>query len=175
MKPYEISTLFWGWVVVVIIGYCLVNKSYLTILWPCQALLSMGFPRQEYWSGFPFPSPSDLVDPGSEHGSLSLQACSLPLNHWGTLVVVIVVDFVEKQLPLFYGNLFFMCLFFQILYSWSLNNMGLNCASPLVWGYFSVVNSIVRPGSCLFEDVEKPQIWRLNYTHSAQLYFLRGI
>ena len=29
-----------------------------------QAPLSMGFPRQEYWSGVPFPSPGDLPDPG---------------------------------------------------------------------------------------------------------------
>ena len=29
-----------------------------------QAPLSMGFPRQEYWSGWPFPSPGDLPDPG---------------------------------------------------------------------------------------------------------------
>ena len=29
-----------------------------------QASLSMGFPRQEYWSGLPFPSPGDLPDPG---------------------------------------------------------------------------------------------------------------
>ena len=31
-----------------------------------QAPLSMGFPRQEYWSGLPFPSPEDLPDPGIE-------------------------------------------------------------------------------------------------------------
>ena len=30
----------------------------------CQALLSMEFSRQEYWSGFPFPFPGDLPDPG---------------------------------------------------------------------------------------------------------------
>ena len=30
----------------------------------CQGPLSMGFPGQEYWSGFPFPSPGDLPDPG---------------------------------------------------------------------------------------------------------------
>ena len=30
----------------------------------CQAPLSMGFPRQEYWSRLPFPSPGDLPDPG---------------------------------------------------------------------------------------------------------------
>ena len=29
-----------------------------------KAPLSMGFPRQEYWSGLPFPSPGDLPDPG---------------------------------------------------------------------------------------------------------------
>ncbi|ELR50988.1 hypothetical protein M91_11147, partial [Bos mutus] len=33
-----------------------------------QAPLSMGFSRQEYWSGLPFPSPGDLPDPGIEPG-----------------------------------------------------------------------------------------------------------
>ena len=36
-----------------------------------QALLSMGFPRQEHWSGLPFPSPGDLLDPGIEPVSSS--------------------------------------------------------------------------------------------------------
>ena len=36
---------------------------------PCQAPLSMGFPRQEYWSGLPFPSPGNLPDPGIESRS----------------------------------------------------------------------------------------------------------
>ena len=39
-----------------------------------QAPLSMGFSRQEYWSGSPFPSPGDLPDPGAEPGSPALQA-----------------------------------------------------------------------------------------------------
>ena len=34
-----------------------------------QAPLSMGFSRQEYWSGLPFPSPGDLLDPGMESRS----------------------------------------------------------------------------------------------------------
>ena len=38
----------------------------------------MGFSRQEYWSGLPFPSPGDLPNPGIEPGSLALQADSLP-------------------------------------------------------------------------------------------------
>ena len=42
-----------------------------------QAPASMGFPRQEYWSGLPFPSPGDLPDPGIEPGSPALQADAL--------------------------------------------------------------------------------------------------
>ena len=42
----------------------------------CQATLSMGFSRQEYWSGLPFPSPGDLPDLGIEPGSPALQADS---------------------------------------------------------------------------------------------------
>ena len=34
-----------------------------------QALLSMGYSRQEYWNGLPFPSPGDLPNPGTEPGS----------------------------------------------------------------------------------------------------------
>ena len=36
----------------------------------CQGPLSMGFSKQEYWSGLPFPSPEDLLDPGIEPMSL---------------------------------------------------------------------------------------------------------
>ena len=38
----------------------------------------MGFSRQEYWSGLPFPSPGDLADPEIEPRSPALQANSLP-------------------------------------------------------------------------------------------------
>ena len=43
-----------------------------------QALPSMGFSRQEYWSGLPFPSPGDLPNPGIEPGSPALQTDTLP-------------------------------------------------------------------------------------------------
>ena len=42
-----------------------------------QASPSMGFSRQEYWSGLPFPSPGDLPDPGIEPGSPALEADAL--------------------------------------------------------------------------------------------------
>ena len=49
-----------------------------------QAPPSMGFSRQECWSGLPFPSPEDLPNPGIEHGSPTLQADSLPSEPPGT-------------------------------------------------------------------------------------------
>ena len=56
--------------------YCLVLKeSCLTLCDPmdpreaCQAPLSMGFPRQEYWSGLPFPPPGHLPHPGTKPAS----------------------------------------------------------------------------------------------------------
>ena len=42
-----------------------------------QASPSMGFSRQEYWSGLPFPSPGDLPDPRVEPGSPALEADAL--------------------------------------------------------------------------------------------------
>ena len=46
-----------------------------------QAPLSMGFSRQVYWSGLPFPSPGGLPDPGIEPGSPALQSDSLLLSY----------------------------------------------------------------------------------------------
>ena len=49
----------------------------------CQAPLSMEFSKQEYWSGLPFPSPGNLLDPGIETESPALQADSLPSEPLG--------------------------------------------------------------------------------------------
>ena len=51
----------------------------------CQAPLSMGCPRQEYWSELPFPSPGDVPDSGIEPVSPVWQAYSSPLGHQGSL------------------------------------------------------------------------------------------
>ena len=63
-------------------GGGLVAKSCLTLATPWtvarQAPLSMGFSRQEYWSGLPFPSPGGLPNPGIEPMYPALQADSLP-------------------------------------------------------------------------------------------------
>ena len=52
-----------------------------------QAPLSMGFSRQEYWSGLPFPSPEDLPDTETEPRSPSLQADALPSEPPGKPVI----------------------------------------------------------------------------------------
>ena len=54
-----------------------------------QAPPSVGFSRQEYWSGLPFPSPGDLPDPGIGPECpdfLHWQVDSLLLSHWGSLI-----------------------------------------------------------------------------------------
>ena len=55
----------------------------------CQVPLTMGFPRQEFCSGLPFPPPGFLPDPGIKPASFStpvLQVASLPLSHHGGIV-----------------------------------------------------------------------------------------
>ena len=51
----------------------------------CQAPLSMGLSRQEYWSGLPCPPPGDLPNPETEPRSPSLQVNSLPSESPGKL------------------------------------------------------------------------------------------
>ena len=60
----------------------------------CQALLSMGFSRQEYWSGLSFPPPGDLPDPARSNPHLlqllRWQADSLPLGHLGLKITLLL-------------------------------------------------------------------------------------
>ena len=103
----------------------------------CRSPLSLGFSRQEYWSGLPFPHPGDLPDPGMEPTypvSAALQVDSLLLSHQGTpslenrkmsrlfpsiLVLnnfVFIVKISQKEwLPLAALVLFTSCLLFIFL------------------------------------------------------------
>ena len=62
-------------------GGGLFAKSCLTLVTPwtvaCQAPLSTGFSRQEYWTGLPFASPGHLPDPGFKPRSAALQVDAL--------------------------------------------------------------------------------------------------
>ena len=66
---------------ILLFSHCCVRLFATPWIVPHQAPLSLGFPRQEYWSGLPCPPPGDLLDPGIEPLSPALQADSLPLSH----------------------------------------------------------------------------------------------
>ena len=55
-----------------------------------QASLSMGFSRQEYWSGLPFPSPEELPNPGIKRWSPVSQAGSLPFELQGSPLFILI-------------------------------------------------------------------------------------
>ena len=64
--------------------YCLLLSCVQLIL-ACQAPLSLGFSRQEYWSGLPCPSPGNLPNPGIEPRSPALTGrFFFFFNHWAT-------------------------------------------------------------------------------------------
>ena len=70
--------------------YVLSPVPLFATLWTiaCQAPLSMGLSRQEYWSRLPIPPPGDLPDPGLNLRLLHLlywEAGSSPLHHLGSL------------------------------------------------------------------------------------------
>ena len=91
--PFRLP-LFWYWEVVYHIFTHARTLSHFSSVQLCatpwtathQALLSMEFSRQEYWSVLPFPSPGNLPDPGTEPGSPVLLADSLPRGHKGSIV-----------------------------------------------------------------------------------------
>ena len=78
--------LLLGWIIALkdawLVGLCVCLLSHFSRVqlsatpWAiaCQAPLSMGLSRKEYWSGLPFPFPGDLPDPGTEPASLSFPA-----------------------------------------------------------------------------------------------------
>ena len=72
--------------VLVCVLSCFSHVWLFVTLWTTahQATLSIGFSRQEHWNGFPHPPSGHLPDSGIELTSPTLQADSLPKNHWGS-------------------------------------------------------------------------------------------
>ena len=71
----------------------------------CQALLSMEFCRQEYWSRFLFSPSGDLPDPGIKPRSSALQADSLPFEPPGKLSKKYVETKINLSLPIWQASL----------------------------------------------------------------------
>ena len=69
---------------------------------PCHTLLSMEFPRQDYWNGLPFPSAEYLPDPGIECLSLALQADSLSLCHSQRWILLGKISYVQCNIQIYF-------------------------------------------------------------------------
>ena len=76
-----------------------------------QTLLSMGFPRQEYWSGLAFPSPGDLPDQGSNLGLLHCRRILYSLSCQGSQVPQMLW---ERQLVNLPQSFFCVWFFFKV-------------------------------------------------------------
>ena len=74
VRPWAVFR--WWWVCALVTNLHLTLR--ITQIVTCQAPLSMGFPRQECWSGLPFPSPGNLSNPAIKPRSPALQADSSP-------------------------------------------------------------------------------------------------
>ena len=83
-------------------------------LWPqrlyvaYQAPLSMGFSRQECWSGLPFPSPEDLPDPGTEPGSPGFLSSFQRIHTTDTEITEPIL--ISKASLCLYSRFLFQCL-----------------------------------------------------------------
>ena len=94
---------------VVVIVLVLSHVQVFVTVWTlaCQISLSMGFPRQEYWSGLPFPSPRDLPYPGIKPISPALQM-DLLLSHQGSLLIILGSSYKWNPVVIFLGLTYFM-------------------------------------------------------------------
>ena len=81
-------------VVVLVVKSCPILVTPWTVA--LQAFLSMGFSRQEHWSGLPFPSPGDLPKPGIEPQSPAWQADSVMGNNSLTNPILKIISGLKK-------------------------------------------------------------------------------
>ena len=118
----------------------------------------MGFPRQKYWSGLPFPSLGDLLDPGIESGSPALAGriftTELPGQPWKVFfVLLILIQFSSVQFSL-------VTQLYLTLRPHRLQHTRLPCPSPIPgacsnscpsswWCHPTISSSVIPFSSCL--------------------------
>ena len=116
-----------------------------------QAPLSMGFPRQKYWSGLPFSSPGYLPNAGIEPVTPALQVDSLPWSHQGNSfpydflkLLFATVSFASLRL-LGYKNINQIYCFPPVIITYVMLdcNYLILCHSPIVYGESRESNYIV--------------------------------
>ena len=87
----------------------------------CQSPLSMGFPRQEFWTGLLFPPPGDLSDPRIKPTSLLSPSLQADLYHWCHFVLsrMLTLFTVQDDLSLVFHSLILMYLCTAFFHTYS--------------------------------------------------------
>ena len=91
----------------------------------CQDPLSMGLPRQKYWSELPFPSPGDLPDPGIEPASLALESIFFTTEPPGNNLSIAFLLCYQFLLHVFYGSVSCYFISFSFFFFFFLPFFGL--------------------------------------------------
>ena len=107
---------------------CVSRSIMSNSLWPhgftaYQAPLSMGFSRQEYWSGLPCPPPGGLSDPGIKPKSPALRVDSLPSEPQGSPMTVFYNWWHHVHTALLLQNFHYSCIFLFIYKNFKINKL----------------------------------------------------
>ena len=133
-----------------------------------QAPLSMGFSRQEYWRGLPFPSPGDLPDPGIKPRSPALQADALPSEPPGKPYSFrIWTNFVVTTLFNFHGIL---VLWSIQAYQWWIYFMKTIAFKIQIWCFKNWEHTVFPGGSVIknLPAMQKMWTWSLGWENSLE-------
>ena len=102
----------------------------------------MGFSRQEYWSGLPFPSPGSLPDPGIEPWSPALQADSLQTELWGKPIVTLTL--LKRNCRLYQNRVLQISPYSKNVYCVTIGPRHLFCARNLMEENSVVIHQLMK-------------------------------
>ena len=113
-----VDKLFYFWTLYINIYVCAQSLHCVQLFatpWTtvCQVPLSMGFSREEYWSGLPFPPPRDLPNPGTE--PISPGPPVLPLSYLGSRIYIYIKIYIKTTRYI----LLYLLLLFSVILSFS--------------------------------------------------------
>ena len=139
----------------------------------------MGFSRQEYWSGLPFPSPGDLPDPGIKPRSPSLKADSLPSETPGKPHVYMTIYKIDNQ---FSSVQFIHSVVSDSLQTHELQHARPPCPSPTPgvhsnscpsgrWCHPAISSSVIPFSSCLSPSQQQSLFQWVNSSHEVAKSF----
>ena len=119
----------------------------------------MGFPRQEYWNGFPFPSPENLPDPGIEVVSPDWQADSLTESMPIITKISIFMLFIYLCYYIYIDIYIYISTLYIYITSWEIDGETMETVSDFIfWG-----SKITADGDCSHEIKKTLTPWKESY------------